>query len=250
MWETAPGSPGGRHETVTLQAETKTPRRRTLSASFVRVSTPLVELPVVRRQRLKNEGKARARALERLDPVKHEHYLVSERARKQDAALRLARGEKGVQRAKRARTDDTNISHAEMPSPAWKQHARERVAAELQAGQQRKDDRVARTQEARVQRDAVTGSRRCGSCATCVELVMFGGTLEVKSGRPCVTVLQRGPCETREARPAGSTGPLPREPTPETRAYYIDALEYASNRAESERESDLVGAIVWSRSGL
>ena len=29
-------SPGGRHETVTLQAETMTPRRRTLSASFVR----------------------------------------------------------------------------------------------------------------------------------------------------------------------------------------------------------------------
>ena len=31
---------------------------------------------------MKNEGKARARALGRLDPVKHEQYLKAERARK------------------------------------------------------------------------------------------------------------------------------------------------------------------------
>ena len=85
--ETAVGSPGGRHATITLQAETRTPRARTLSASFVRERTPLGELPPAQRQRKKNEGKARARALDRLDPVKHEMYLESERVRKRDAAL-------------------------------------------------------------------------------------------------------------------------------------------------------------------
>ena len=49
--EAAVGSPGGRHETITLQAETRTPRGRTLSASFVRERTPLGELPPARRQR-------------------------------------------------------------------------------------------------------------------------------------------------------------------------------------------------------
>ena len=68
---------------------------------------------------MKNEGKARARTLDRLDPVKHEQYLASERARKQDAALRLARGEKVVQRSKRTRTVDTIVSHAELPSPDY-----------------------------------------------------------------------------------------------------------------------------------
>ena len=91
--ETAVGSPGGRHETVTLQAETTTPRARTLSTSFVRERTPSGELPPTRRQRMKNEGKARVRALLRLNPVGHERYLVAERARKKDAALRAARGE-------------------------------------------------------------------------------------------------------------------------------------------------------------
>ena len=93
MRETAVGSRGGKHETITLQAETRTPRARTLSASFVRERTPQGELPPAQRQRKKNEGKARARALDRLDPVKHEMYLESERVRKRDAALRAARGE-------------------------------------------------------------------------------------------------------------------------------------------------------------
>ena len=75
MRETAVGSPGGRHETITLQAETRTPRARTLSTSFVRERTPQGELPPARRQRKKNEGKGRARALGRLDPLKHEQYL-------------------------------------------------------------------------------------------------------------------------------------------------------------------------------
>ena len=87
------GSPGGRHDTVTLQAETTTPRARTLSASFVRECTPLGELPPAQRQRKKNEGKARARASLRLDPVKHGQYLEAERARKRDAALRAERDE-------------------------------------------------------------------------------------------------------------------------------------------------------------
>ena len=46
----------------------------------------------------KNEGKARARALGRLDPLKHEQYLEAERTRKKDAALQAARGEQVVRR--------------------------------------------------------------------------------------------------------------------------------------------------------
>ena len=179
MWETALGSPGGRHETVTLQAETKTPRRRTLSASFVRVSTPLVELPLARRQRLKNEDKARARALVRLDPVKHDQYLEAERARKRKCTNTVQ-----------------VVSHVEPTSPAWKQQARERVAAEMAEAQERRDERARCAQEARVQRAAMTGSQRCGSCATCAELVMFGGTLWVKDGEPCETVLRGLVCRT------------------------------------------------------
>ena len=73
---------GEGHETVTLQAETQTPRRRTLVASFVRERTPPGELPLGRRKRLKAESSARSRARCRLDPEKHDQYLVTERARK------------------------------------------------------------------------------------------------------------------------------------------------------------------------
>ena len=137
-------SPGCRHATVTLQAETRTPRRRTLSASFVRDRTPIGELPLARRQRLKNDGKARARALRRLDPVKHEEYLEAERVRKKAAAARKARGEPVLQRSQK-RSCTEAVVHAELPSPAWKQQARERVAAELQ----RRDACEARVREAR-----------------------------------------------------------------------------------------------------
>ena len=129
-------SPGGRHEVLTLQSETTTPRRRTLSASFVRERTPIGELPPARRQRMKNEGKARARALGRLDPIKHQQYLEAERTRKQDAALRAARGEivrRPGKRSAAASCSDVLASPAtDAPSPPWKQQARERVAAELQ----------------------------------------------------------------------------------------------------------------------
>ena len=161
-------SPGGRHATITLHAETSTPRRRTLSASFVRDCTPIGEMPLARRQRLKNVGKARARALVRLDPVKHNKYLEAERARKKPR---------------------THTVEVEPTSPAWKQQARERVAAEVAEAQKRMDERAKRGQEARIQRSAMIGSRRCGSCATCAELEMFGGTLWVKDGKPCETVL-------------------------------------------------------------
>ena len=85
---------------------------------------------------MKNEGKARARALGRLDPIKHEQHLEAERTRKKDAALRAARGEQVVRRMpvsrKHARTEDAVVVRADLPSPAWKEKARERVAAELQ----------------------------------------------------------------------------------------------------------------------
>ena len=186
--EAAAVSPGGRHETITLQTETTTPRARPLSASFVRERTPPGELPPARRQRMKNEGKARARALVRLDPVGHERYLVAERARKADAALRAERGEHVVRRARKF------WANAGPPSPPWKQQARGRVAAEAAEAQERRDARATRAQEARIQRAAMTGSHRCGSCATCAELEMFGGTLWVKHGKPCETVLQQLCC--------------------------------------------------------
>ena len=73
---------GGGDETVTLQAVTETPRRRTLVASFVRERTPPGELPLGRRKRLKAESSARSRARCRLDPEKHDQYLIKERERK------------------------------------------------------------------------------------------------------------------------------------------------------------------------
>ena len=135
MWETAVGSPGGRHETITLQAETRTPRGRTLFASFVRDRTPPSELPPAQRQRKKNEGKGRARAMLRLDSVKHDQYLEAERTRKRVAAQRAAGGEMVDVRAQETPRHAVGGAHAELPSPAWKQQARERVAAELQVGQ-------------------------------------------------------------------------------------------------------------------
>ena len=170
--ETAVGSPGGRHETVTLQAETTTPRARTLSTSFVRERTPSGELPPTRRQRMKNEGKARVRALLRLNPVEHERYLVAERARKKDATLRAARGEHVLRRACKFSTVvlqscgdvDCFPSAAGPPSPPWKQQARQRVAADLQALERREEERAARGQLSRERLAALAPSARCGSC--------------------------------------------------------------------------------------
>ena len=177
------GSPGGRHETITLQAETRTPRARTLSACFVRECTPLGELPPARRQRKKNEGKARARALLRLDPVKHGQYREAERARKSGAAQRAASGELKA-RGSRKRPFDEGAVHVDagMPSPPWKQQARERVLADLQALEQREEERVARGQLARERLAArALASKRCGSCATCAKLIIFGAQTNWKS---------------------------------------------------------------------
>ena len=133
---TAVASPGGRHEVITLQSETTTPRRRTLSASFVRERTPSGELPAARRQRMKNTGKAQARALIRLDPAKHDGYLAAERARKRDSALRAERDEIVRRPGKRSAaawcSGVVGSPATDAPSPPWKQQARERVAAELQ----------------------------------------------------------------------------------------------------------------------
>ena len=83
--EAAEVSPGGRHEIVTLTQDTSTPRTRSLTASFKRERTPPGESQPARRQRKKNEGKARARAICRLNPVKHAEYKKAERARKSPA---------------------------------------------------------------------------------------------------------------------------------------------------------------------
>ena len=161
MREAAAASPGGRHEVITLHSETATPRRRTLSASFVRERTPIGELPPAHRQRMKNEGKARARALDRLDPVKHEQYLKAERARKRDAA----RGKHVVRRVcKSGVASCSNVDSAELPSPPWKQQARQRVAAELQAY-------GAAERRARGVWQAVPRDARC-SCPRCALRIM------------------------------------------------------------------------------
>ena len=170
---------------ITLHSETVTPRRRTLSASFVRERTPIGELPPAHRQRMKNEGKARARALGRLDPVKHEQYLKAERARKRDAA----RGKHVVRRVcKSGVASCSNVDSAELPSPPWKQQARQRVAAELQAMEQRNEERVAYGKRSREMRAALAPDARCGSCATCVLLIRFGGTRTQHTGK-CQTAL-------------------------------------------------------------
>ena len=189
MREAAVGSPGGRHETVTLQAQTTTPRARTLSASFVRECTPPGELPPARRQRKKNEGKARARALLRLDPVKHGQYREAERARKSGAAQRAASGELKARGSRKRPCDEGAVPvDAGMPSPPWKQQARQRVMADLQALEQREEERVARGQLSRERRTALAPGARCGSCSTCVLLIRFGGTRTHHTGK-CETAL-------------------------------------------------------------
>ena len=76
----------------------------------MRERTPLDELPPARRQRKKNEGKGRARALGRLDPLKHEQYREAKRTRKKEAALRAARGEQVVWGEYRFRAQSRDIS--------------------------------------------------------------------------------------------------------------------------------------------
>ena len=136
-------------------------------------------------------------------PVGHERYLVAESGRAKwtpRCGLRPARGEHVVRRARKFSTvvlqscDVDCWANAGPPSPPWKQQARERVAAEAAEAQERRDARATRAHEARIQRAAMTGSHRCGSCATCAELEMFGGTLWVKHGKPCETVLQQLCC--------------------------------------------------------
>ena len=77
--------PGGRHEIVTLRKTSTTPRARSLAATFKRVRTPPGESQPARRQRKKNEGKLKARAICRLDADVHERYKEAERARKRPA---------------------------------------------------------------------------------------------------------------------------------------------------------------------
>ena len=189
--ETAVGSPGGRHETITLQAETTTPRARTLSASFVRECTPLGELPPAQRQRKKNEGKAWARASLRLDPVKHSQHLEAERARKSGAAQRAACGELKARGSRKRPCDEGAVPvDAGMPSPPWKQQARQRVMADLQAAEQCKEERAARGQLSRERLAILAPGARCGSCATCELLIRFGGT-RIRNTDKCLVALSR-----------------------------------------------------------
>ena len=112
---------------------------------------------------MKNEGKARVRALLRLNPVEHERYLKAERARKKDAALRAARGEHVLRRAcKFSSYGDVDCfpSAAGPASPPWKQQARQRVAADLQALERREAERAARGQLSRERLAALAPSAR------------------------------------------------------------------------------------------
>ena len=60
------------------------------------------------------------------------------------------------------------------------------LLADLQALEQREEERVARGQQARERRAARAlaarlASTRCGSCATCTQLIMFGAQTNWKS---------------------------------------------------------------------
>ena len=70
--ESAEATKDGRHEIVTLRTVTSTPRARAVSATYKRECTPLGESQPAKRQRQKNEGKARARAV-----CRPEHKLTS-----------------------------------------------------------------------------------------------------------------------------------------------------------------------------
>ena len=119
--------------------------------------------------------------------VKHGQYRKAERARKSGAAQRAASGELKARGSRKRPFDDVHVD-AGMPSPPWKQQVRERVLADLQALEQREEERVARGQLARERRAArALASKRCGSCATCAELIIFGAQTNWKSfsgGRP------------------------------------------------------------------
>ena len=84
--EEAVASEDGRHEMVTLTKVTSTPRARSLTATFKRELTPPGESQPARRQRKKNEGKARVRAVCRLDDDEHSRYKAAERERKRSRA--------------------------------------------------------------------------------------------------------------------------------------------------------------------
>ena len=83
------------HETVTLQAETRTPRRRPLSANFKRVRTPPGELPPARRVRLNAESSVCSRAMCRLDP---ETSSTNAHARRRDRRSSTDRGRRSPAR--------------------------------------------------------------------------------------------------------------------------------------------------------
>ena len=84
-------------EVVTLLVETSTPRQRTLSESYEHMLTPIGELPLVRRKRLKAESGARSRAMLRLQPERQAQHLA-ERKQKRKAAPKPMR-DVGQQRA-------------------------------------------------------------------------------------------------------------------------------------------------------
>ena len=149
--------PLARQETITLRAETTTPRRRTLLATYVRQRTPPVELPPARRKRLKAESSARSRALCRLNPEKHTQYLLAERKRKQDAAPTLA---SAATRPQQRRCVTSLAMHVDPPSPEWKQKARERVNKVLAPWHQRQAEAQRWLDEKIANEEAPRGDRR------------------------------------------------------------------------------------------
>ena len=79
----------------------------------------------------------------RLDPVKHGQYCEAERARKSGAAQRAACGELKARGSRKRPCNESAVPvDAGMPSPPWKQQARQRVMADLQASEQWKEERV------------------------------------------------------------------------------------------------------------
>ena len=175
--ETAVASQDGLHETVTLWAETATPRRRPVSESYKRVRTPLGELPPARRRRKKTESMVRSRAVLKLHPIEHDRHLEADRARKKEAARR-------EQAAREARERDA----AELAEQAARKAAQLERETAQKAAELEREAAQRSAQKAEAQRRfnylwRFLRKQRCGSCTTCAP----GGRLRSRASAPCET---------------------------------------------------------------
>ena len=179
--ETAVASQDGLHETVTLWAETATPRRRPVSESYKRVRTPLGELPPARRRRKKTESMVRSRAVLKLHPIEHDRHLEADRARKKEAARR-------EQAAREARERDAaELAEQAAQNAAQLERETAQKAAELEREAAQRSAQKAEAQRRFNYLWRFLRKQRCGSCTTCAP----GGRVRSRASAPCEMVLSR-----------------------------------------------------------